>query len=295
MAQIDEAVITAARGYLFTAPVGTAPPRPSVLEAADFDPRLFGTAQYKITVSGDPDSFTLKAGTTGPSTTALDLSSTPEEILSAIEALPSVGVGNVDVKGKDAATGLTVSVIGDLSGKTLTFSGTATGGTSPEVTVEQLASPNGWENLGHTSREDLPEFGYKGGEYDLRGTWQQKRLRLVQDKSIPVDSVTIKLEQWDVETMELYFGKDAAPEEDGVFGVDGNFVPVERALLIIIVDGDIAIGFYSPKAAFTREAAIKTPLDDFVALPVKAVFLNLGARRLYDWISSALFKKELTP
>jgi hypothetical protein len=293
MAQIDNAVITAAQGFLFTAPVGTAPPRPSVLEAADFDPRLFGTQKLSVTVTGDPDTFTLSVGASPTSTLPGD--ATAEEVTSALEALPSVGIGNIDVKGT-VADGFSVYPIGELTGKTLTVTGTATGGTgTPAVSVTVATAPNGWENLGHTSREDLPDFGYKGGEYDLKGTWQQKRLRLVQDKSIPVDSVTIKLEQWDVETMELYFGADAAADEDGVFGVDGNFVPVERALLIIIVDGDIAVGFYSPKAAFTREAAIKTPLDEFVALPVKAVFLNLGARRLYDWISSALFKKTITP
>lgn len=288
MALIDNAVITAAQGWLFTAPVGTAPPRPTVFDAADFDPRLFGVQKLHIALTGAPDSFVLHESTHDTASLAGD--ATPEEVISALEALPSVGVGNVDVK--IATGGYDVYVIGELSGKTLTLTGTATGGSgTPAVTVTVAAAPNGWENLGHTSREDLPDFGYKGGEYDLKGTWQQKRLRLVQDKSIPVDSVTIKLEQWDVETMELYFGADAAPDEDGVFGVDGNFVPVERALLILIVDGDIIVGFYSPKAAVTREAAIKTPLDDFVALPVKAVFLNLGARRLYDWISTALFKK----
>ena len=36
-----------------------------------------------------------------------------------------------------------------------------------------------WEEIGHTSSEDLPEFGYDGGDTESRGTWQKKSLREV--------------------------------------------------------------------------------------------------------------------
>lgn len=144
-----------------------------------------------------------------------------------------------------------------------------------------------WEQIGHTSREDLPEFGFDGGEYELKGTWQKKRLRQVQSGDVPADYVTLKLEQWDKDSLELYFGADVAAT-DGVFGVDGRFVPLEKALLIVIVDGSVRIAFYAPKASITRDDSIELPLDDFAALPVKATFLDMSGHRLYDWISDEL-------
>ena len=37
----------------------------------------------------------------------------------------------------------------------------------------------GWTDLGHTSRGDLPEFGSDGGDADVKGTWQNEKLRNV--------------------------------------------------------------------------------------------------------------------
>jgi hypothetical protein len=100
--------------------------------------------------------------------------------------------------------------------------------------------------------------------------------------------VTIKLSQWDKTSLELYYGPDSAATT-GVFGVSGDFAPIEKALLIIIVDGDVRLGFYSPKSSIKRDDSVELPVDEFATLPVKATFLNLGANRLYDWISETLF------
>jgi hypothetical protein len=288
----DNAVITAAIGYVYTAAVGTVAPTPSQLASAD--PATFGAQTQTLTVSGTPTggTFTVKVGTGTPSA-PIAFNATADQVQAAIEGLAEVGLGNTAVSGTSVlgSPGVDVSLIGELQGQALTFTTTATftGGTTPTAAFTVKTAVNGWSQIGHTSRDKMPEFAYKGGEYNLKGTWQRKRLRLVQDKDIPADTVSIQLEQWDREAMELYFGADAAAGVDGVFGVDGNFVPLEEALLMLIVDGPTTIGFYSPKAAITRDEKIDLPLDDFVALPIKATFLNLGTRRLYDWISEELF------
>lgn len=289
MALNDNAVVTAAVGYVFTALPGTKAPTPTELESVD--PERFGCQTLKLTVSADAESYILTVG--AASTSALPIDTAPEAVQAAVEGLATVGTDNVAIEGVSVTDtdGFTVTVVGSKAGQTVTLTGTATGGTSPAVTVTQVSAPNGWFNIGHTSREKMPDFGFSGGEYKLKGTWQRKRLRLVQDAAVPADFLKLELEQWDRESLALYFGEDAA-NAAGLFGVDGDFIPVERALLMIFVDGPYQVGFYVPKAAITRDAEIKLPIDDFAALPIKATFLNMGVRRLYDWISNALFPKS---
>src|SRR5690606_42017938 len=37
----------------------------------------------------------------------------------------------------------------------------------------------GWDNLGHTAREELPAFGLDGGDPEPRATWQAEAARTV--------------------------------------------------------------------------------------------------------------------
>jgi len=282
MALDDDAALVVAQGFVFLNDVAALAPTPTEVDTLDTD--TFGADVHNIKVNTDATSVTLTVG--AASTDDLDLPVTAEQVQNALEALTTVGPGNIDIKGVSLTdgTGLTVGFIGDKLGTTFTVSGTATGGISPNVTVTSVATPNGWINVGHTSREDLPEFGFDGGKKQMRGSWQRKRLREVESGDPAEDSLKFTLEQWDRESLALYFGEDAA-DTPGVFGVSGDFVPVEKSVLVILVDGDARVGFYAPKSQISRDASIKMPLDNFAGLPVKATFLNYGTRRLYDWIS----------
>lgn len=282
MALDDDAALVVAQGFVFINDVAALAPTPSQVDT--LDPDTFGADVRNIKVTNTATKFTL---TFGEDTTAdINLPATAEQVQNALEALPSVGAGNIDIKGESATDtdGFTVALIGDKMGTAFAVTGTATGSGTPTVTVTQVASPNGWVNVGHTSRDDLPEFGFDGGKKQMRGTWQRKRLREVEAADPVEDSLKFTLEQWDKQSLELYFGEDAA-DTPGVFGVDGNFTPVEKSVFVVLVDGDARVGFYASKAEITRDASIKMPLDNFAGLPVKATFLNYGTRRLYDWIS----------
>jgi hypothetical protein len=142
--------------------------------------------------------------------------------------------------------------------------------------------------VGHTSRGDLPEFGFDGGDTEVRGSWQNESLREVVTAPI-ADYLTLLLHQFDTETFELYYGKDASSAK-GVFGVSGGSTPaVEKALLVIIQDGDTKVGFYSPKASIRRDDSISLAVDDFAALPVRATFLKHGSKNKFEWINEDLF------
>lgn len=156
--------------------------------------------------------------------------------------------------------------------------------------------PVAWVPIGHTSRDDLPEFGSDGGDTEVRGSWQNAALRQVTTQT-PVDFVTLNLLQFDNDSLELYYGvANAAAAAARRFRVvspgTGN---VERALLVVIVDGDVSVGFYAPKAAFKREDAVTLATDDFGVLPVRATFLqgfdgvDLPANKLiFDWIGGEI-------
>jgi len=163
----------------------------------------------------------------------------------------------------------------------------ADAGTGKATKKSKAALPAAWVNIGHTSRGDLPEWAYKGGDTEIRGTWQNESLREVETKPL-ADHVKFKLHQFDPDSLELYYGSNKSTTS-GVFGVAGGAtIAVEKALLIIIVDGEDKIGFHAHKASIKRDEAIKMKTDEFAFLPVMATFLNHQGELKYSWIQKDL-------
>lgn len=158
---------------------------------------------------------------------------------------------------------------------------------SPEdlaaIDPEDWGATEGYVTIGHTSQGDLPEFGFEGGDKEVRGTWQKKNLREVSTET-PVDYLLIRAQQVDAATLALYYGANAATDP-GVFGVENNDAPaLERALFLLLVDGDRRIGFHAPKASVRREESIALATDEFATLPLRATFMKETGMRLFDWI-----------
>jgi hypothetical protein len=337
----DEAVLTAAVGYVYIAPPGTPRPSPAALET--LDPETFGCASSKVTASAVPTGGTFaltvgegvaplkQAAVTVPATdkqtaatvpatdvtavatpdpkakstktveaapaaaptgTTLDLpfDSGAAEVQTALENIEGVGAGNVKVTGGGFLDdGFTIAFIKDLGEENVAV--TVVSKLEPvSVTVSSdvASAPNGWTNIGHTSRDDLPEFGFDGGDTEVRGSWQNESLREVVTEPI-ADYLTIFLAEFDLESFELYYGRNSS-KTPGVFGVSGGTqVPVETALLIIIVDGDTKLGFYAPKASVRRDDSIQLAVDEFATLPVRATFLKYGSSNVFEWVSEKLF------
>ena len=355
MSQNDQAVVTAAVGYVFTAAPGT--PRPTPAQIASIDPEAFGSSSSTVTASAVPTggtfSLTVGEGTVAPkqavetipakvppakvpaegastleatgveppaatpdpkaakssktskavaadepvakdapsgTTLELPFDSGAAEVQTALENIEGVGSGNVKVTGGGFADdGFVIAFVGKLAGENIEV--TVNSKLEPATvtaTAEVATAPNGWSTLGHTSRDDLPEFGFDGGDTEVRGTWQNENLREVVTQPI-ADYLTILLQQFDTQSFELYYGKDSA-KAAGVFGVaSGTATPVEKALLIIIVDGETKIGFYSPKASMRRDDSISLATDEFASLPVRATFLKYGSANKFEWINEDLF------
>ena len=271
MAFNDNAVFTAATGYVYTAPAGTAAPTPKQLKY--FDPETFGAQSYTLKITGSSP-YTL---TVGSATTAeLKPEASPNEIQAALEKLSSVGTGGAVVTGTNAKEGVTVSFVGNNFGKKVNLTG------SSGASVAKLSDPTGWEPIGHTNNDDLPEFGYDGGDSETRGSWQKKVLKTITTET-PVDYVTIKALQFDTETLEYYYGKNASKVAN-VFGVDSaNASDVERAILIVLKDGPFQIAFSAAKAGLRRDESISLENDDFATLPLRGTFVKHPGRHLFEW------------
>lgn len=271
MTMNDNAVFTASTGYVYKAEPGTAAVTPKQL--ANFDPETFGSHAYEVLV-------------TGPFTLSVDEAATPEqgadssaaEIQAALQSLETVGNANVVVAPKDGEGSFSVHFVGDLYGSEVALTAGAEGG----ATVSETAKPLGWEPVGHTAEEELPEFGYEGGESESRGTWQKKNLRQVSTEN-PVDYVTIRAQQFDMDTLELYYGKNASTAAN-VFGVeDPSSAGVDKAFMIVMIDGDFKIAFSAAKATVGREESISLESDSFATLPLRATFVKHPGRHLFEW------------
>lgn len=149
--------------------------------------------------------------------------------------------------------------------------------------VNAATTVTGFTLIGHTSRDDLPEFGFDGGDTEPVGTWQVEALRTVTTEPA-VDFVTFQLVQFDEDTLELYYGA-ANTQSDGSYGLAG--APggsTEKAFLIIIVDGPRKIAFWAPKVELRRDDSIGLATDAFGTLPMRATFLTPPSGDLFRWI-----------
>lgn len=143
---------------------------------------------------------------------------------------------------------------------------TAPVGTSMPASLSVVpASP--WENVGHTSLEDIFSIASEGGEATTLGTLQAKALRTTY--SPRTESFAVTVQQFDRKSLRLYYGKNAPLLANGTLGVPANPVPTDKAFLVIFVDGANRFGLYAPKTEIFRadDVAI-ADAESLVGLPL---------------------------
>lgn len=111
-----------------------------------------------------------------------------------------------------------------------------------------------WDEIGHTSLEEIMTIASEGGEATTLGTLQNKNLRVVySDRS---ETFTINLQQWDQTGLELYYGSnmpDVSTLVDGsLLGVPTAPEPTEVAFLAVFSDGARRFAIYAPKVSIFR-------------------------------------------
>lgn len=125
---------------------------------------------------------------------------------------------------------------------------TAPTGTAMPADLLTPVSP--WQNVGHTSLEDIFGITSEGGEATTIGSLQNKSLRTKY--SARTETMTFTLQQFDTAALKLYFGANAPILPDGSVGVPTEPEPTQAAFLAVFIDGDNHFAFYAPRAEIYR-------------------------------------------
>jgi len=278
----DVNVLLASKGYVFAGPVGTAPP--NARQLAEFNAETFGAHQYSLKADNTPSGGKFKLTANSQATEDLEYDATAAQIQAALAKV--LGEGNAVVLGEALdGDGFTVAFIGTLYGQSVTLevSGSVTpSNAAPKVA--EVSQPNGWRAIGHTAEDTLPEFGFEGGEYEAKGSWQKRALREIQTEA-PADYVVVNLIQFDDGTFRYYYGENASKVK-GTFGVSSDAKPVEEAFMVITEDGARRLAWASPKASIRRDAAIEMSREDFAMMPIRATFMDYPGRNKLDIVFS---------
>lgn len=150
----------------------------------------------------------------------------------------------------------------------------------------------GYVSAGHTSRDDLPQFGFDGGDSEVQGTWSNASFREVVTDA-PSDYVTFNALQFDEQILSFYYGvTDATPGDGTIEVMDAPTQTINRAILVVIVDGPRRVAFHASSASIRREDAIALATDSFAAFPLRATFLKLPATPIYSWTKVASYTPE---
>lgn len=114
-----------------------------------------------------------------------------------------------------------------------------------------------WTNIGHTSLEDILSLSSDGGEATVLGTLQSKNLRT--SYSARTEKMTFTLQQFDSDSLKLYFGRnmEKVSTDPRFMGVPENPQPTLVAFLVVFVDGSEHFAFYAPKAEVMRGDDLK--------------------------------------
>ncbi len=142
------------------------------------------------------------------------------------------------------------------------------------VPIDLTAPEAEWDNIGHTDIESVIEFTSEGGETTTKGTLQNPNLRT--QTSARSESFGVNLQQFTIEALKLYYGKNAEDIDGGKFlGVPTNPQATEVAFLAVFLDGETAFAIYAPKVSILR--GDDPEIDDtenFASLPLQITPLN---------------------
>ncbi|WP_405944756.1 hypothetical protein [Streptomyces sp. NBC_00932] len=143
----------------------------------------------------------------------------------------------------------------------------------PTTITDPLNPGAGWINFGHTSRDDMPEFGRDGDDPTTLGSWQNAKLR--QTSPDVTYSVTFSSIQAATDTYQLYFGAGGeAVQPDGSFRIPASPTPQVRSLLMILVDGTNFVPLWHPRVSLLGSDAVSLDVENWVTFPITGTFLG---------------------
>lgn len=113
-----------------------------------------------------------------------------------------------------------------------------------------INTPGEWTDVGHTSLEDVMSFSSEGGDSTTLGTLQAPQHRTKYSPRTEAFSIT--LQQFDEDSLKLFYGSNASLGEDGRVRVPINPTPTQCAFYALLRDGENEFEIYAPKAEIFR-------------------------------------------
>lgn len=138
-----------------------------------------------------------------------------------------------------------------------------------------------WDEIGHTSLEEILGIASEGGEPTTLGTLQNKNLRVVYaDRT---ETFSLNLQQWDDTGLRLYYGQNMIDVEGDstLLGVPTTPAPTECAFLAVFRDGTGTFCIYAPKVSIFRGDDVDlADTESLASLPLAITPLQHGTN---DW------------
>lgn len=154
-------------------------------------------------------------------------------------------------------------------------------GTEKPTITDPTAPGVDWESVGHTSLDELPEIGRDGDDPETLGSWQNSKLRVTAPDV--TYSITFQSIQSAGLTYQMYFGAgEGAIQTDGSFRIPAKPVAQEKALLLVIVDGENFLPLWHPRVSLLGSDAVGMDPEGFVTYPIRGTLLG------YSGIGGAL-------
>lgn len=145
-------------------------------------------------------------------------------------------------------------------------------------TLAGATVPAGWENMGHTSKQNVVSFTREGGDTTSLDTMLADAVRIVQTQGV----------RWGLRVGALQVGMDNLDLAfDGEFDATKSRYVVPstpgsngRALFLFLQDNTAAMGFYIPNTEVTLGDVPSIDPGQFFELPLAAAFLTADAAAL---------------
>lgn len=126
--------------------------------------------------------------------------------------------------------------------------------------------PAGWENIGHTSKDNTPAFTRDGGDATNLDTFLQDNVRTIYDA---VEwGLTINALQVDKSTLDL--GYNGWVDTDGGYVLPAVQSGVNKALFLYLYDQTGSLGFYIPSATLSAGDVPTIDAANFFEIPLAA-------------------------
>ena len=137
-----------------------------------------------------------------------------------------------------------------------------------------------WEEVGHTSLEDIISFDSEGGDATTLGTLQNKTLRTTY--STRTEAINIVLQQFDEAGLRLFYGSNAKTNaQTGLLEVPSNPIPTTKAFMAVFKDGLNYFTIYVPKSEIYRSDNLEiADTESFASLPLAIKPMQSGSN---DW------------